>query len=413
MRTSVGLEIECNYLSGFLVDRLSKDWDIVGEHCGHEFRSKPCHTPSDVRNLIRKVRLTSKQVNGVGFENAGNHIHLNFAGSPSDVKRKFAKKDKENGGYKNPTGVKHRRVYWTNGEKYWITLDSYLRSRFGPLQYISTDAEDPEMLLDIKRFMVLGSRFADLLLCMQHPSRRFNKYCHTISDWSEERMLRALSIREIVISNYFQINHRRIMFNAKSFSKFGTVEARMMAATFDWKEVWAFMLLLMRMGELAKLRCALPMSSGDIRTDFRLLMDACGIRGKSRRLLESKLIISLSTKQFLCRCSNLGCERVHRQENFIDLGLSRPLCMGCNETMFFCAKCGRRCTLSLSRGELIDNKPGYDRYICNDCLSYISKEGLISIENQENVIFSAGIKIGSGFDENGFNALRRMREIFK
>lgn len=409
--TSVGLEIEVNHLTAGLRESVNKNlWTIASEHCGRELRSVPCRGPTEIRRLIRSIEEMQKWSSYAGFDNAGTHIHIDFLRdcktdvSVSSLRRKSANKVGDI--YVNPTGS-GKKYYWISPDgACWSSpkaFTSYSMAGFESPAQASRSRKLNKASISVKRFLALGIRFADCLTALQHPDRRFNKYCHSLADWDEELLFSVKSISEICNHQNLLQGHRRHAFNPLAFEKYGTVEIRMLKASLNPMEIWAQIFLFTRMAELAKSEDGLPSPIGRVTVDFCLLLDACDIHGRIRRQLLTMFNRNMCEKNFNIRC--FRCEKFRHQSGFTDIGLSRGLCEYCS-IYNFCVACKNAMIKTDKDACQLD----HNRFLCSYCS--VRKNDYRDIEKSRKSMLSYGDKVGSGFDELGFKALRRMRAIF-
>lgn len=413
-QTSIGVEIEVNNLTSELYDTV--DWSIWkrdSEHCGVELRSSPCKGPRQIRRLVESIKNFEGNTQSVGFHNAGTHIHYDFLnmGVSSIERLRRHSSRKVNGRWQNPFG-NARRWFWTDSRGYrWESPASYRAANGITSNKAAANVNTPPVILNaVKRFMCLGIRFAEPLLCLQHPDRRVNKYCHTIGDWDENLVIGARSVEAIANGAKLGQNHRRLMINPLSFAKWGTIEVRMIKASIDADEIWDQIFLFGKMVALAKSNEAIPQPVGRISLDFGTLLDAADIHGRIRRRLTQAFRNNYNQKQFNCICYNFNCLRYGRHEEFVDYGLSRMVCKSCNKTMTWCAICGAE-TLR-KKTYLIDDKIDGGRYMCAGCAPYNNVDSILFNENIQGCLRSMGTPVGTGFDEDGFKTLRKMHGIF-
>ena len=215
------------------------------------------------------------------------------------------------------------------------------------------------------------------------------------------------TIEQICTHKNLQQNHRRYMFNALSFPKFGTIEVRMIRGSLNYKEVWEQVYLFGKIAQLAKSNRKIPKPTGELKIDFILLMSACGIHGKMRRKLNRRL--SGADMLWTARC--FSCQTQNYIKHFYDYGLSRPICIGCHAMYEYCAWCGYISKRSGNRLNRIDEKIPNGRGICNSCYDLGAKSSIKRAE-EDGTLFIMGIPVGSGTDEKGPIALRKMRETF-
>jgi hypothetical protein len=419
--TSIGLEIEVNQFTHRMQDELDRSlWQTANEHCGIELRSVPCRGPLQIRRLMDSIKQMEKWSRQCGFDNAGTHIHIDFLRDldPKSVnlgalKRKNAER-MASGSFDNPTG--------TGKKYYWVTPDGSQFARPSDYAaYLGQSFERPadafrsrkvtSALVAVKRFLSLGVRFADPIIALQHPDRRFNKYCHSVADWDEKLLNDARSVSEIANHKNLAQKHRRHMINVMAFEKYGTIEIRVIKASLSPEKLWPQIFLFTRMAALAKSDVVLPKATGKVTVDVQTLMDACDIHGKVRRSLLDAFRESMDTPHFSIRC--YGCDAYAHQGNYIDIGLSRGLCFNCAHDDYFCVHCKShrpRWEDGLKNRKL-DNMIEKGRYLCQPCYNNHLADILVA-EKRHGIIYSHGDKVGSGFDANGFRALRRVRALF-
>ena len=408
-KVNIGIEIEINNTTGLKVD--TKKWSIDTEHCGYELRSFPCKSPAEIKGLISSIEKMSKTTNSA-FRNAGTHIHIDFLNdshipSKIDLTRLQVLKGKD-GVYKNPLGTKKRFVWVSKDGELWAAPREYLASKPEHL-----NPENASFLVgntylqSIKKFFILGIRFSDVLFGLQHPSRRFNKYCHSIAEWNESTLLKAKTVNDICHGENLAQGHRRHMFNILSFPKFGTIEIRMIKASLNHKEIWRQVYLFGKMAQLAKSNNKIPKAVGNVSKDFLILMDACGIHGKARRELSSRLSTMMS-KRWTARCFN--CNEKWNIHNFYDYGLSRPVCKNCHERYIFCANCGRSCYRKYEF-YLIDNRAIGGRHLCMPC-SRGGTRNQLKVSEKYGSVWIMGLKIGCGVSKTGPVTLKKLRKTF-
>jgi len=407
-KISIGIEIEVNQTNGLAVDGTL--WTLDTEHCGFELRSFPCKSPGQIKSLIKSIEKMGKDCYAT-FENTGTHIHIDFLNdknvSPSDLSRLQVPKNKE-GDWNNPFQSGKRYVWTCNEGQIWKSPKAYIKAKKIKLRPSLRYSSEGRYVESVKRFMLIGVRFADVLFAMQHPSRRFNKYCHTLSGWDEQTLMTCKTVREICENSRLLQNHRRHMFNPLSFQKFGTVEIRMIKGMLDHEEIWQQIFLFGKLAQLAKSNDYIPNSVGsDVALDFLLLMNACKIHGKMRRKLKALFIKNKADKNWTARCFH--CEDKLQADEFHDYGLSRPYCARCHLSYTPCVACGyNQCR---GDGHEIDDKMG-TRYLCYSCESSRTKKK-IKNDEKNGMLYILGSRIGSGIDDTGPTALRRMREVFK
>lgn len=416
-RTSIGVEIEVNRFNRRLETSMSRSvWSTAPEHCGMELKSVPCGTPGEIKKLVRSLeKMNIAAGDTPGFENTGTHIHIDFLKDIKlekyDLGLKRINAAYINGRYLNPTG---------SGKKYyWISPDGSIWSK--PKDYASYVGAngvnpstasriqaDSRYLNAVKRFLALGIRFANPLFGLQHPDRRFNKYCHTLAFWSEETLFSCRSIHEICHHPNLLQGHRRHMFNLLAFPKYGTVEIRMVRGSLSPDELWPQIFLFGKMAKLAKSSEQLPNPSGNIVVDFTTLLDACDIHGKMRRSLMDAFSKNSSVKTFNIRCYR--CERYDHFGNYSDFGLSRGVCNHCI-AYTTCAYCGNESEKSSS--QKLDDRLSGGRYLCASCLRVgVNVDWVLNQEKRLGSVHILGEPVGSGVGENGPIGLGRMIALF-
>ena len=418
-KTSIGVEIEVNEFNRRLETTMAKDmWSTVPEHCGTEFRSIPCPTPTAIRKLVRNLdRMNIAAGDTPGFDNTGTHIHIDFLkdmdGSDTAKALKRINSARRDGKYTNPIGTE-KKYYWLSPDgNMWAAPKDYAA-------YIGATGLTPAIaariqkksryLTSVKRFLLLGIRFSPTLFGIQHPDRRFNKYCHTLAYWNEAHLENAKSIQEIISHPNLLQGHRRHMFNVMAFPKYGTVEVRMIRGTLSPDDLWPQIFLFGKMAKLAKSEDKLPQTSGNLFVDFGILLDACAVHGKMRRSLTDMFSKNASIKGFNVRCYR--CERFSHFGQFSDYGLSRPVCQHCTSEYALCALCGQEDVRSRLQASKLDDCLDGGRFLCRGCYSTQNIVQLLDKEKAQGIIHLLGQPVGSGFDNNGPIGLRRMSAIF-
>lgn len=407
----IGIEIEVNHMTDDLEESINYDiWNTKSEHCGHELISRPAEGASQIRKLTKSIKKMGKGCKtSPGFKNAGTHIHIDFLTnsnvSANDLIRMSAKK-MANGSYDNPT-KNGKKFFWITPEgSIWAKPSDYMY-QFGSTKSDTTASVfsskiHTKILENVKRFTALGIRFAPVLFALQHPDRRFNKYCHSIESWNEDLLMKQPSIRAIAFHPNLQQNHRRMMFNLLSFTKFGTIEIRMIKASLDWKDIKNQISLFVRMAALAKSSDPLPSVGKTISQSFLNLINACDIHGKTRRNLIKTFDRNMETKEFTCICYHYACQRELSSTRYADLGLSRGVCDNCIQSRH-CCMCGGN---YYSAHRISDG-----RYVCNTCCP-----SLKAFKMKEETLqgkYHFGIMIGSGLDKKGMPmTLKRAHELF-
>lgn len=363
--TSIGIEIEINRFTDKLRSSFDpKLWKSDNEHCGVELRSVPCRGPVEIKKIINSIAKMQKVAGKCGFDNAGTHIHIDFIPPPKQDNPRKAEDlttidsstiDKywcedcdewhEEDDPQYPFGPDVKKYFLDKKSgKYFQTPEDYIRAwrpkkEKGKNIYRSEKKSHEHIVRSVKRFMTIGVRFAPVLFAIQLPERRLNKYCHTIQYWDEKYLDSCKSIAQICEHPALLKKHRRHMFNPLSFSKFGTVEVRMIHASFDYKEIWTQIFLFGKLAKLAKSDNEIPKSTGNAAADFVNLMGAAGIRGKARRRL-SDMIKSREATVATCRC--YICYNASKSPDFYHVGLSRTICIGCYNKYYWCCYCGIR-----------------------------------------------------------------------
>ncbi len=190
-KVNIGIEIELNSNGGITVDK--QLWTLISEHCGYELKSHPCKTPGQIKRLLKSIEVMSKETQTT-FNNTGTHIHIDFLNdiivSPSDLDRLQVQRN-DDGTWENPLGNGKRYMWVSTDGVLWKAPQDYLKSRGALIKAPNTGYVGRGRYVEsVKRFMLIGVRFADVLFAMQHPTRRFNKYCHSIAGWDED-LLRA------------------------------------------------------------------------------------------------------------------------------------------------------------------------------------------------------------------------------
>lgn len=417
---SIGLEIEVNKNTNDLSAEVAESgiWSIVDEHCGIELKLKePATRPAEILKVMRFLQSveSNDSAHGIGFLNAGTHIHFGFLSNKKMPIKKAAEwiKTTEDGYniYRHPFD-KYSKYYWVdeNGNQFhtlsqWRGVNNLNKDEV----YIKTP---PDILEDVKRFLLLSVRFAMPLIILQHPDRRVNKYCHTLADWPEDKLMACKSVAEI--DNHVQLGNlqRRLMVNPQSFKKWGTLEVRLIKASLTPIEVWSQIFLWGKMVKLAKSRAKIPVTSNDSKysTDFNILLDACKIHGRVRNLLIDQYLKNAKTIPFSVHCFNYhSCNNYGPAHTFVDYGNSRLLCKQCHGSRHYCAVCGQQYSRSSSYnyGRIVDEKIAGGRFVCNHCMGALTSEG------PGGYLWSMGMKVGNGFDEWGFIGLRRMLGVFQ
>lgn len=413
--TSIGVEIEVNHLTAELYESIDwKLWKRDVEHCGTELRSIPCRGSVEIKRLVDSIAKFEGDRQDVGFHNAGTHIHFDFlnntGANAGQLLKRHSSRRHADGRWLNPFN-NGRRWFWTDDQgNRWESPAHYRISNGININKKTANTNTPTHILNsVKRFICIGIRFADVLLSLQHPDRRVNKYCHSIAGWKEEDVLDAKCVADIVNHPSLAQGHRRLMINPLSFEKWGTLEIRMIKASIEVDDVWPQIFLFGKMAALAKDTCAIPMPTGKIPVDFGILLDICGIHGRMRRRLTDQFRENFGHKGFKCICYNPNCTHYARHEEFTDYGLSRLLCRNCSSSAW-CANCGQQ--MLRHKKNLIDDKIEGGRYLCSGCQSFMKIDTLLAAEEDGNFLTSLGIKVGSDFDNDGFKTLRRMHGIF-
>ena len=108
------------------------------------------------------------------------------------------------------------------------------------------------------------------------------------------------------------------------------------------------------------------------------------------------------------RC--FSCETKGYCRSFYDHGLSRPYCGECHAHYSSCVHCGYN--MPRGSGDLLDDKMEDGRYLCSSCNTSGIKKKMKTAE-KNGVLYLMGAPVGSGTDECGPTALRRMRAVFK
>jgi hypothetical protein len=419
-KTSIGVEIEVNNFNRRLSTSMDATlWSTADEHCGTEMRTVPCKTPGAIKQLVRsldRMHITAGET--PGFDNTGTHIHIDFLrdvdGDALSRGLKRMNSERIEGRYKNPTGT-DKKYYWLSPDgNVWAKPKDYA-------SYLGSSNLSPEMasrvdrqsryLSSVKRFLSLGIRFSHSLFGLQHPDRRFNKYCHTLAYWSEDKLAACKSVQDIINHPNLLQGHRRHMFNVMAFPKYGTIEVRMIRGTLAPDQLWPQIFLFGKMARLAKSEETLPQTSGNIFVDFGILLDACDIHGKMRRRLTEMFTTNASIKGFNLRCYR--CEIYDHFDRFADYGLSRPVCHSCGTRDFiYCASCGVEEIRERCHDSKLDDTIDGGRYLCRSCYGSVNLDRLLEKEKSDGVLHIMGVAVGSGFDESGPVGLRRMRAIF-
>ncbi len=410
-KTHIGIEIEVNDIFGL---KISNDvWAVDSEHCGYELRSMPAKSPKAIRKLLKSIKVMKRDSVrvGTGFNNTGTHVHIDFLNDGAnkvDLQRRQAKYNKDKGRWRNPTGT-GKKYYWLDRDgKNWASPNHYMSKMSNTL--VPSDAyvsQNKRFIQSVKRFMLIGVRFSNLLFALQHPSRRFNKYCHSLGGWSEEILMECSSVHRISTHNNLLQSHRRHMFNTLSFRKFGTVEVRMIRGSLNADEIWRQIYLFGKLAQLAKSNKLIPKSTGNISADFIVLFNAAGIRGKMRKRLIAS--VNQGKNNWTARC--FSCEGIYPIEYVNDFGLSRPICDDCHGLRDRCILCGyigyRTNDFGDSSFHYVDDKGPDGRSLCYQC------SGMSMAHEKINKTLSImGIQVGSGFDNQGPNTLRKLRDVF-
>lgn len=399
---SIGIEIEIEN-SIFYQDIINKTklFQDVDEHCGRELRSKPASGPTQIRRLFDAIRMMEERQPDPGFHNTGTHLHIDFADRASTLKRKQARLD--SGLWMNPFG-NGKRYYWVDESGMNWESPSAAAPNIAKL----TNNTPADLLLAIKRFLVLGIRFADVLLAIQHPHRRFNKYCHTLAYWDEAKLMACKSVKEIIHHPNLVQNHRRHAINVMSFPKHGTMEIRIMRGTLDTEEIWAQTFLFCRMARLAKNLDAPipafgnPKSKTELGAGLVLLLNACGIHGKMRRYLIELSKTRLDNPSLECFC--FYCHEQFRSDDVKDFGLSRAVCPDCfNKRCIFC---------SLPGSKKVDDKLDGGRWLCVNHDSEEVRKIIATREKVDGIFMTSEGFVGAGFDSSGLFNLSRVQKLF-
>lgn len=410
-KISIGIEIEMNSRDGISWD--TNRWSLDNEHCGFELRSIPCKSPTEIRGLIKSIKKMGQDARTT-FDNTGTHIHIDFLNdsnvSTLDLIRLQSVK-RDNGTWDNALGTGKRFIWVSDDGTLWSAPKVYMAARAAHISPIEAYGKPGRYAESVRRFFLLGKRFSDVLFGLQHPSRRFNKYCHSIEGWNETILMSTSTVQEICESSKLLQMHRRHMFNALSFRKFGTIEIRMIQGSLDYREIWEQVYLFGKMAQLSKSNDDIPKSTGNIAADLLILMGACGIHGKMRRRLNMRRIkqSSLDISKWTARCYN--CERIESIENISDYGLSRPMCATCVARYIFCSWCGYNSYREGNFQREIDKKIPGGRYICGSC-EEVGAPRILKSGEKDGSLWIMGTRIGCGTDKNGPTALRRMRKAF-
>lgn len=407
-RTKIGLEIEVNNLNRNLRDSI--DWNIWSrdnEHCGVELRTKPISGRKELSRLSANLKQMEKSpgAKACGFNNAGTHLHIDFISDAVENTSKLSRKaaPKVNDIYVNPTGSL-KRWYWIDETGRMFEKPSDAQA---PMNAHRANMQTPATQLEnVKRFLTIGVRFSDVMICLQHPDRRLNKYCHAIGAWDETLLNSRTSVYNIANDMNLQQGHRRHAINAMAFAKWGTIEIRLIKASLTRDEIWAQIVMFCKLANKAKGREPLPVATGMISIDFVTLLNWAGLTGKHRKTLTDMFRRNTSIESFNSIC--YSCQGSYDQRLIVDYGLSRPVCMGCDTNMNVCCHCGEHPGYD-GRPSLLDNRNG--RKICGYCSEM--KQDILKQEKAGNFIYLMSLPVGSGFDSVGPTQLRRMRGLLR
>lgn len=421
--TSIGIEIEVNNFNNTLRSAMDSDvWKRVDEHCGSELRSKVCRGPFQIRKMLKTLKTMHKSQPGkeCGFSNAGTHLHIDFVPNPntknprkkedltkidSSKRREYFCEDCQRNHEEESDNPFNTKFYYIDkDDKPWRTPQSYIQA-WRPKKERGVDIwgskkdKHKSVLLSVKRFLGLGIRFAHVMFALQHPERHLNKYCHTIEFWNESTLNKSKSVQSICVNPRLLGSHRRHMLNPLAFQKFGTVEIRMMRATLDPDEIWEQIYFFVKLSSLAKKHhISLPESSGNIALDFVTLTNAAGIHGRMRRRLADRIVKNNKLRDKATHICFI-CGATKSAKDFIDYGLSRPVCKNCHSTYVHCEFCGRRYERGYhaSRLSMIDGKGHSGRHACGNCGAKL--KNYMKNETKKRIYLMG--KLVSGIDKNG------------
>lgn len=136
---------------------------------------------------------------------------------------------------------------------------------------------------DLKRLLALASKFDDVIFSLMPERRRENDYCDHLN-YTDDEIDSCNTLREF---QALQGNEKYFGTNIMSFQKYGTVEFRYAAATFDWRIIYSLVSLYLRMVSFAKSRLPIPIyHRGSVADGKELLCKTLGIRGAVKQNID-------------------------------------------------------------------------------------------------------------------------------
>lgn len=139
---------------------------------------------------------------------------------------------------------------------------------------------------DIKRLLAMASKFDGVLFALMPARRRDNDYCRHIH-YTDDEIDSCRTLRDF---HELQGQEKYYGTNIMAFHRYGTVEFRYAAGTFDWRVIYSLVSLYLRLVSFAKSREPLPIyHKGSTKDGLALLMSTLNIQGGVKENLEYML----------------------------------------------------------------------------------------------------------------------------
>ncbi len=139
---------------------------------------------------------------------------------------------------------------------------------------------------DIKRLLAMASKFDEVIFGLMPARRRENNYCRHVH-YTDDEIDSCRTLRDF---QNLQGSEKYYGTNIMSFQRYGTVEFRYAAATFDWRIIYSLVSFYLRLVSFAKSREPLPIyHKGMLKEGLDLLLATLDIKGGVKENLEFML----------------------------------------------------------------------------------------------------------------------------
>lgn len=139
---------------------------------------------------------------------------------------------------------------------------------------------------NLKKLLLIGSRFDDVIFSLMRPERRDNQFC-AHSHYTESEIRECRSMRDIyALQGSDPVEGRYVGLNTWAWKRHGTVEFRYAAGCTDWRLIYAYVTMYMRMVSFAKTADPIPVwQHGDLKTGLATFCSMLNIASKVKEIL--------------------------------------------------------------------------------------------------------------------------------